>query len=86
MSQDYDGPRDAAGIINYMKKNAGPSSVQLKDVDHLTMKLDNANDILVVGMASISHHLSLLFFNRFINVLISLKLGCVSINNHTNLF
>ena len=48
MSQDYDGPRDANGIIQYMKKNAGPSSVELKDVDQLNKKLDG-DAIVVVG-------------------------------------
>lgn len=52
MSKDYDGPRDSKGIVEYMKKNAGPSSVTLKDVDHLNKKLDNAKDVLVVGFFS----------------------------------
>jgi len=50
LSQDYDGPREAAGIVQYMKKNAGPSSVELKDVDRLNKKLDG-DSILVVGKA-----------------------------------
>ena len=49
MSSDYDGPRDAAGIVNYMKKNAGPSSITLKDADHLAKKVGDAMDIIVVG-------------------------------------
>ena len=49
MSSDYDGPRDAAGIINYMKKNAGPSSITLKDSAHLKTKLESAEDIMIVG-------------------------------------
>jgi len=48
-SQEYDGPRDAAGIVGYMKKNAGPSSVELKDSDHLEKKLGDAEEVLVVG-------------------------------------
>jgi len=52
MSADYDGPRDAAGIVNYMKKNAGPSSITLKDTAHLQKKLDSAEDMLVVGFFS----------------------------------
>jgi len=48
-SQEYDGPRDAAGIVSYMKKNAGPSSVELRDSEHLEKKLDDAEDILIVG-------------------------------------
>jgi len=49
MSQDYDGPRDSSGIISYMKKNSGPSSVPLRDFDHLTKKLEDADDVIVVG-------------------------------------
>jgi len=52
MSQDYDGPRDSAGIITYMKKNAGPSSITLKDNEHLNKKLDTAEDVLVIGFFS----------------------------------
>ena len=33
-----------------MKKNAGPSSVELKDDDHLEKKLASAEEVVVVGM------------------------------------
>jgi len=52
ISQDYDGPRDAAGIAAYMKKISGPASVTLTDSDHLEKKLAAAEDILVVGFLS----------------------------------
>jgi len=52
MASDYDGPRDAPGIINYMKKNAGPSSITLKDAAHLNKKLASAEDIVIVGFFS----------------------------------
>lgn len=52
VSQDYDGPRDADGIVGYMKKHSGPSSVEIKDEDHLEKKLDAAEDILIVGYFS----------------------------------
>jgi len=48
-SQEYDGPREAAGIIAYMKKNAGPSSVELRDHAHLEKKLSEADEVVVVG-------------------------------------
>merc|ERR1711953_153266 len=48
-SQEYDGPRDSAGIISFMKKNAGPSSVELKDDEHLEKKLASAEEVVVVG-------------------------------------
>ena len=61
MSQDYDGPRDANGIIQYMKKNAGPSSVELKDVDQLNKKLDG-DAIVVVGKTFINIYLLFTFY------------------------
>jgi protein disulfide isomerase family A protein 3 len=51
-SQEYDGPRDSAGIISYMKKNSGPSSVELRDIKHLDDKLAKAEEIVVVGFFS----------------------------------
>lgn len=51
-SQEYDGPRDSSGITSYMKKNAGPSSIELKDHDHLDKKLSNAEEIVIVGYFS----------------------------------
>lgn len=51
-SQEYDGPRDSAGIIAYMKKNAGPSSVELRDDEHLEKKLAGAEEVVVVGFFS----------------------------------
>jgi len=51
-SQEYDGPRDSAGIVSYMKKNAGPSSVELRDSEHLEQKLADAEEVLVVGFFS----------------------------------
>jgi len=48
-SQEYDGSRDTSGIVSYMKKNAGPSSVELKDYQHLEKKLGNSEEIVVVG-------------------------------------
>ena len=53
VSQDYDGPRDADGIVGYMKKHSGPSSVEIKDEAHLEKKLDAAEDILIVGKFSL---------------------------------
>lgn len=46
---DYEGPREANGIINFMKKQAGPSSVLLKDKAHFEKKLKNADGNLIVG-------------------------------------
>jgi len=60
-SQEYDGPRDASGIVSYMKKNAGPSSVELRDSEHLEKKLADAEDVVVVGFFSSNDALKISF-------------------------
>lgn len=64
MTQDYDGGRTADDIISYMKKNAGPSSVTLKDVDHLNKKLNDAEDVVIIGFFSEENDM----FNNFMKV------------------
>lgn len=49
MSKDYDGPRDSAGIIKYMKKQAAPSSQEINDLEKMKKKLDAMESALVVG-------------------------------------
>jgi len=49
---EYDGPRQADGIINYMRKQSGPASVELKDIAHFEKKLQTAEDNIVVGFFS----------------------------------
>jgi protein disulfide isomerase family A protein 3 len=49
VASDYDGPRESAGIITYMRKQAGPSSVALKDRAHFDDKLNKADGNLIVG-------------------------------------
>jgi len=48
VSQDYNGPREAAGIVKYMQSQVGPSSKELKTVADLDKFLDK-NDVGVVG-------------------------------------
>ncbi|XP_065671417.1 protein disulfide-isomerase A3 [Hydra vulgaris] len=55
-SQEYDGPRESAGIISYMKKNSGPSSVLLRDFEHLQLKLSDAADVTIVGFFTSEDH------------------------------
>lgn len=48
MSQEYNGPREAAGIVKYMKAQVGPSSRELEGEECLEKFLNN-NDVGVVG-------------------------------------
>ncbi|KAK4872052.1 hypothetical protein RN001_016176 [Aquatica leii] len=47
--QDYGGPRDAAGIVKYMKAQVGPSSKELETVADFDKFLTAEKDVSVVG-------------------------------------
>ncbi|XP_057490551.1 protein disulfide-isomerase-like [Actinidia eriantha] len=47
--QDYKGPRDADGIVTYLKKQSGPASSEIKSVEDASALLDG-NKIVVVGV------------------------------------
>jgi protein disulfide isomerase family A protein 3 len=49
VSQEYNGPREAAGIVKYMKAQVGPSSVELKTPDCLKKLLAAEKESVVVG-------------------------------------
>lgn len=48
MVNDYNGPREAAGIVKYMKAQVGPASKEIKNVEDLKSFLDT-NEVSVVG-------------------------------------
>lgn len=48
LSSDYNGPRESAGIVSYMKSKAGPVSKELKDVE-ASEKFFNRPEHSVVG-------------------------------------
>ncbi|CAK9184579.1 unnamed protein product [Ilex paraguariensis] len=47
--QDYKGPRDADGIVSYLKKQSGPASVELKSAEDANGLVDDKK-IVVVGI------------------------------------
>ncbi|CAP30096.1 Protein CBR-PDI-3 [Caenorhabditis briggsae] len=47
-AQDYDGPRDADGIVKFMRGQSGPSSKELKTVDEFE-KFTGGDENVVVG-------------------------------------
>ncbi|ERN04736.1 hypothetical protein AMTRI_Chr11g100020 [Amborella trichopoda] len=49
--QEYKGPRDAEGIINYLKKQAGPASAEIKSSEDATTLIDDKK-IIIVGVFS----------------------------------
>jgi len=49
VSQDYNGPRDAGGIVKYMKSQVGPASKELSSDDDLTKALAKTKEVIVVA-------------------------------------
>ncbi|XP_073123008.1 protein disulfide-isomerase-like [Henckelia pumila] len=47
--QEYNGPRDADGIVNYLKKQVGPASAEIKSLEDATSLIDEKK-IFVVGV------------------------------------
>ncbi|KAL8485638.1 hypothetical protein ACS0TY_027794 [Phlomoides rotata] len=47
--QEYKGPRDADGIITYLKKQSGPASIEIKSPEDASVIIDEYK-ILVVGV------------------------------------
>ncbi|KGN47715.1 protein disulfide-isomerase [Cucumis sativus] len=46
-SQDYKGPRDADGIVNYLKKQSGPASAEIKSAEDASNLI---KDVYIVGI------------------------------------
>jgi len=49
VSQDYNGPRDAGGIVKYMKSQVGPASKELSSDEDLTKALGKTKEVIVVA-------------------------------------
>ncbi|KZV19042.1 protein disulfide-isomerase [Dorcoceras hygrometricum] len=47
--QEYKGPRDADGIVGYLKKQVGPASTEIKSVEDAGSLIDD-NTIFIVGV------------------------------------
>lgn len=45
--QDYKGPRDAEGIVAFLKKQSGPASRELKSVEDATALVDDKKIVVV---------------------------------------
>lgn len=51
--QEYKGPRDADGIVTYLKKQSGPASFEIKSPEEASSVIED-NKILVVSPLSFS--------------------------------
>lgn len=45
--QEYKGPREADGIVSYLKKQSGPASVELKSADDATTLVGEKKIVVV---------------------------------------
>lgn len=66
---DYDGPREASGIVKYMQKKAGPASALITDAEALQKKLDDATDNLVGGFFASENDASVKFGKKAASLL-----------------
>lgn len=46
-SQEYKGPREADGIVSYLKKQAGPASTEIKSAEDASSFIDEKKITLV---------------------------------------
>lgn len=60
VSSDYNGPREAAGIVKYMKAQTGPASRELKSLDELEKYL-SAQESTIVGLFADNSELKSVF-------------------------
>lgn len=49
--QDYKGPREADGIVEYLKKQSGPPSTEIKSVDDANVFIGEKKVVIVSGLA-----------------------------------
>lgn len=45
--QEYKGPRDADGIVDYLKKQSGPASVEIKSLEDAGSLIDDKKIFIV---------------------------------------
>lgn len=63
VSKDYDGPREAKGIVSYMKKQAGPSSKEMMDMESMKKKMDSSDLAMIAGFFDKKEDLRTEFMN-----------------------
>lgn len=69
--QDYKGPREADGIVEYLKKEVGPASAEIKSYDDAASLINNKK-VLIVSSEFINDFCS---SSRIISLLLHMTLG-----------
>ena len=60
--QEYKGPREAEGIVEYLKKQSGPASVEIKSADDATSFVGENKVVIVSACGFILYSLLWPFF------------------------
>lgn len=60
--QDYNGPREADGIVTYVKKQSGPASPEIKTKEDVERLIDDKNIFIVSIMNSLPFRHDCLIF------------------------
>ncbi|KVI00989.1 disulfide isomerase, partial [Cynara cardunculus var. scolymus] len=55
--QDYKGPRDAQGIVAYLKKQSGPASAQIKSTEDATHLIDGDEIVIFEAFSTLAENL-----------------------------
>lgn len=53
--EDYNGPRDAEGIVKYVKKLGGPPTVEVTKAEDASSFIED-NSVLVVSLSPLQKH------------------------------
>lgn len=62
--QDYKGPRDADGIVSYLKKQAGPASVEITSTEEGNALVDGDNIVIVSPISFLFFLLNVAWINK----------------------
>lgn len=69
--QDYKGPREADGIVGYLKKQAGPPSVEIKSAEDAGKIISDKEIFIVRYFIDLSAIIFSIFFCSHYGILIS---------------
>ena len=72
--QEYKGPREAEGIVEYLKKQSGPASTEIKSADDATAFVGD-NKVVIVSIQPLWFNLRI----KFVYTVKSFILRCIKI-------
>ena len=70
--QEYKGPREADGIVSYLKKQSGPASFEIKSPDDATEVVGDKK-VVVVSVTPHAHSFFISVYNRQVTFVVRLE-------------